>query len=296
MTDGSGPALAAIVATVGRRAELEACLASLAAARPAFAQAIVVDQSADTALEPVARAHGATWLHLERRGLSLARNAGIARITAGWACFPDDDCTVSADLVARLGDAIARHPDAGWIAGRVVAPTGRALAVGMDARERPLVTVRDVLRTLMSAALFVRRDVFERIGGFDEALGVGAKWPSGEESDFALRALGAGIAGAYAPELTVFHPEPFAVRDAGEQAARAFAYGRGWGALFAKHASGVLGAQVRDAHRHYLGRALGGAAAAAATGRLALAQRYVASWRGRRAGWSEYRSVAGGRA
>jgi len=286
------PALAAIVATIGRRAELEACLSSVASARPPFAETIVVDQSADAALAAVVHARGAAWIHLDRRGLSLARNAGLARATAAWACFPDDDCTVAPDLVVRLGEAVARHPGAGWIAGRVVAPSGRALAVGMDAGERPLASVRDVLRTLMSAALFVRRDVFAGTGGFDESLGVGARWPSGEESDFALRALAAGVPGAYAPALSVFHPEPFAVRDAGEQAARAFAYGRGWGALFAKHAHGALGAQVRDAHRHYLSRALGGAAAAAATGRLALARRYVASWRGRRAGWTEYRAAA----
>jgi len=75
----SSPALrcTAIVATVDRQELLEACLGSLLAAHPPFAAVIVADQGATRALEPLVTGLGALYLHLDRRGLSRARNAAL---------------------------------------------------------------------------------------------------------------------------------------------------------------------------------------------------------------------------
>lgn len=286
--------VAAILPTLDRPADLEACLRSLAAAGPGYAEVIVADQGADRSLEPLVASLGARYLHLDRRGLSRARNAALALARAPWVHFPDDDCTVAPDILERVAAALAARPDAGFVAARVLTPDGRPVMPGMDGAPRVLASPADTLATVMSPGLFVSARVLERCGGFDERFGVGAEWGSGEESDLLFRAFAAGETGLYVPDAVVTHPDPFAARSEAEQVRRARAYGRGWGALFAKHAAGPDGAVYAALRRRFETRALGGAALAALSLRPALANRRWQAWLGRREGWRAWRAAAGG--
>jgi GT2 family glycosyltransferase len=272
----------AIIPTLHRPHDLEACLASLRAAQPQFEAVIVADQGDTQELRGLVESFGARYLHLDRRGISRARNAALAHLATPWCHFPDDDCTVAPDILARVAAALERHPGTGFVAGRVLTPGRRPVMAGMDTRERALTDPVDLLATVMSPGLFVAREVIERTGPFDERLGVGATWASGEESDFLFRALAAGATGVYAPDAEVTHPDPFAVRDDAAQLRRARTYGRGLGALFAKHG-------LRALQRRYETRALAGAVLAALTLRPAKARRHLESWRGRREGWRAWR-------
>ncbi len=279
--------VSAVIPTLDRPALLHECLASLAAADPAFAQVIVADQSAESPMVGISAA--VIMLRLEARGISRARNAGLEHATGDWVYFPDDDCTVPPDVLARFDAVIAAQPDVAFVSARVLSPAGRALMPSADARARRLHLHDDVLRTVMSPGLFVRRDVLAEIGGFDEDLGVGARFPSGEESDLLFRILESGRHGWYAPELVVTHPEPFEVRGARAQAERAFQYGRGWGALFGKHAGRKHYAFFLMLWFHYLQRAAYAALFHAVTLRWGMAARYRAILAGRWRGWGEYR-------
>lgn len=276
--------VSAVIPTLDRPELLSACLASLAAAEPRFAQVIVVDQSREPADAP-----GAMLLHLEARGISRARNAGLLHADGDWVYFPDDDCTVAPDVLSRLESVVAGRPDAVFVSARVMSPAGRALMPSAGAEPRRLHLYDDVLRTVMSPGLFVRRDVLTELGGFDERLGVGAEFPSGEESDLLFRVLESGRHGWYAPSIEVTHPEPFEVRGAREQVARAYQYGRGWGALFAKHAGREHYAFFLLLWFHYLQRAAYAALFHFVTLRWGRAARYRAILRGRWRGWGEYR-------
>ncbi len=64
--------------------------------------------------------------------------------------------------------------------------------------------ITKTLSTLNGANFFVRRDVFERVGGLDERLGPGAAGTS-EDVDFARRLTRAGITIGYAPRAVVYH-------------------------------------------------------------------------------------------
>jgi GT2 family glycosyltransferase len=61
----------------------------------------------------------------------------------------------------------------------------------------------------ISFGIFLRRELAERVGRFDEELGLGAgtPWSSGEEIDFLIRAVAAGGRIEYDPSLVVFHEE-----------------------------------------------------------------------------------------
>jgi O-antigen/teichoic acid export membrane protein/GT2 family glycosyltransferase len=282
----------AVVATLDRPDWLARCLASLASADPPYGEIVVVDQSGDQDQRELANAHGARYLHIERRGLSLARNAGIAATGGEWVHFPDDDCTVAPELLAAIAHGVSRQPEVGFVCAHIEVPGGRAIMAGMDGRERAIARPDEVLRTTMSPGLFVRRRVLLRLGGFDERFGIGGRFPSGEESDLLFRALAVGESGRYLPQARVFHPDQFALRDPEAQRRRAFEYGRGWGALFAKHTPEA--AAFAALHRRYLLRAALGVAFAAVTGRPALARRYAASFQGRRRGWREWRGLQAG--
>jgi GT2 family glycosyltransferase len=285
--------VAAVVATLDRPESLAACLASLSAAQPRYREIVVVDQSAHQDQRELASAHGARYLHLDRKGLSLARNAGLAATVSEWVHVPDDDCTVAPDLLAAVAGGLARQPEAGFACAHIEVPGGRPIMAGMDGRERPITRPADVLRTTMRPGLFLRRRVIQQVGGFDERFGVGGRYPSGEESDLLFRALASGEKGRYLPEARVFHPDQFAIRDPESQRRRAYEYGRGWGALFAKHGAGPSASGGAALQSRYLTRAAAGAVLAALTGRIGLARRYAASFRGRQAGWREWRALEG---
>jgi GT2 family glycosyltransferase len=207
-----------------------------------------------------------------------------------WVYFPDDDCIVPPDLLAALARALAPHPRAAFACARVVSPAGRALMPAAGREVRVLAEPDPILRIVMSPGLFVRRDVFERLGGFDEDFGVGARWPSGEESDLLFRALAAGERGLYAPSVSVVHPEPFEVRDRAAGRERAWRYGVGWGAMFAKHARGPHGAGYRALHAWYLTRALAGVGLSLLRFDPEGARRYAAILAGRWTGYIAYRA------
>jgi len=282
------PQVAAIVPTLDRPEWLERCLASLAAARPAFAEVWVADQGPGERGRAICERFGAHWLHLDRRGLSRARNAALARARAEWVAYPDDDAEVASDVLARMAETLARHPDTAFVGARVTFPDSRTMQPGMDARGRVLERPDDVLRTTVSPGLFVRRDWVARVSGFDERFGVGAEFPSGEESDLLFRILAAGGTGVYDPALRVFHPDPFAIRDEVACRRRMADYGVGLGALLAKHAEWGGDAGYAGLHRRLVRRALLGCALMLSTGRLARARRYLASLRGRREGWRRW--------
>jgi GT2 family glycosyltransferase len=290
-----GLVCAAIVPTLGRPDLVRACLDSLAACDPRFAQVVVADQDDTDRLRAEAGRHGFDYLHLERRGLSRARNAALARVRpdCDWVYFPDDDCTVPPDVLAALARALAPHPRVAFASARVVSPAGRALMPAAGAATRVLAAPDPVLRTVMSPGLFVRRDLLERLGGFDEAFGVGARWPSGEESDLLFRALALGERGLYAPEVHVTHPEPFEVRDHAGGRERAWRYGVGWGAMFAKHSARPGGAGYLALHAWYLARALAGVGLSLLRFAPEGARRYAAILAGRWTGFLAYRSDPG---
>lgn len=288
------PPCTAIVPTLDRAEDLARCLKSLAAARPAFTAVIVADQGRPDSMEMLSSAYGAHYLHLDRKGLSRARNQALKLASTPWMYFPDDDCTVAPDLLAEFARALDRMPMASFVACRVRTPAGAPVMVGMDDRERTLTSPSDTLATVMSPGLFVSAALFERCGGFDERFGVGAEWPSGEESDLLFRAFAAGMTGAYAPRARVTHPEPFAARDEAARLQRARLYGRGWGALFAKHAAGPNGARYAALQRRFETRALAGAVLSTVTFQPRRARRQWETWRGRREGWNGWRQSADG--
>ena len=201
------PSFDLVVATVGRTAELERLLGSIEAQRYRPLRVIVVDQNDDERLAPILAGRALQLEHIRSaRGLSHARNAGLELIESDVVAFPDDDSTYPPGLLAEVAQRLGADETLGGISGRVEDESG---AASTSWRPDAAVLDRDnAWNRVNSAALFLRRDVVERVGTFDERLGLGSgePWSSGEEVDYVLRAIGAGARIAYDPSIVVRHP------------------------------------------------------------------------------------------
>jgi len=174
------PAVSVVIPAYQAERTIGACLASLAAQvdAPPF-EIVVVDSSPDAATERAveqARA-AAPALHADYRRLpsraypGVARNAGARLAHAPQLLFLDSDCVAAPDLVAAAARALG---------GGASAVSG---AIALDGPAPPSARLRHLLefkeslpgcpprRTWMlpSACLAMRRDVYERHGGFPDA-------------------------------------------------------------------------------------------------------------------------------
>ena len=197
-----------VVATVERTDDLESLLSSLDAQTHRAFRVVVVDQNDDDRLEPVLAGHaGLDVLRLRSaRGLSRARNAALPALTADVVAFPDDDCVYAPEFLARVAERFAADPGLDGLAGRPVAADGR-IAGRWPARAQRI-RPETVFHAAISHTIFLRRSVVDRVGDFDEQLGLGSgtPWSSGEEIDFLVRALRAGARVEYDPSVVITHP------------------------------------------------------------------------------------------
>jgi glycosyltransferase involved in cell wall biosynthesis len=186
-----------VVATVGRVSELDALLTSLEAQTHRDFRVLVVDQNEDNRIAPVlARRASLRTERLESApGLSLARNAALDHLSGDVVAFPDDDCTYPADLLERVAGRLTADSSVDGLTGREPSwKTGAAL-----------LTRDNLWNRAISFTIFLRRQVVERIGAFDESLGLPNS--SGEEIDYLIRALDAGVRIEYDPSLVVQHAQ-----------------------------------------------------------------------------------------
>jgi GT2 family glycosyltransferase len=243
---------------------------------------VVVDSASRTAdVGSVARAAGATVLRCEQPGLSRARNAGWRAASRPVVLFTDDDCRPLPGWRDAAVRALA-EPKVGAVWGDVRADrdSGIPLSVGTSGLDE-LTPASDLSQTGHGACMAYRREVLEQLGGFDEELGAGGRFPSGEDKDAFWRALRGGWRVRAALDMAVTH---VVHRDDTEARRVMVAYGVGAGVVATKRArSGdsqphlVLG----EVWRHGLLPAARWARSgryAAATGALVRAAGVVRGW------------------
>jgi glycosyltransferase involved in cell wall biosynthesis len=242
MTAASGAVeVSVIVCTRNRPDDLVGCVTSILANRaPAF-ELIVIDQGDDArAYERLGKALDDTrlrYIRSEQRGLSNARNEGLSCANGEVVAFTDDDCRVPADWVACVVAFFGAYPEAALVFGRVTVPPefgeeGFAASFEPDECFLRGTYPAPLQHYGVGANMALRAHICSEIGRFDPLLGAGARFPAGEEADFQLRALGAGMTVAYTRTFEVLH---LGVRR-GEAAARLFkGYGIGNGAAFVKN-------------------------------------------------------------
>jgi len=201
------PEVSVVIASDRVGKDLDACLDALAAqeAAPHFEVLVV------SAEEPAPRTNPLVgWVRMVERNPAMRRNRGADFAAAGRLAFVDDDARPAPDWVRR--GAAMRAPVAGGLdllpegspygerlADLLLATPG--IGSGIPAHERsprggPVRSPSD----LALCNLFVERELFDRMGGFDESIGY-----IGEDTDFVRRAMDAGATPELDPALVVRH-------------------------------------------------------------------------------------------
>jgi len=175
-----------VIPTYDRAARVERAVASvLAQTRPADEVVVVDDGSTDGTAERLRTAFPAvTVLGTENRGVSAARNHGIARTSGDWIAFLDSDDEWREEKLEAQLEALAAAPgyrlchcDEVWIRG------GRRVNPRRVHEKRGGWIYRHCLPrcAISPSSAMVARTLFDEVGLFDESL------PACEDYDLWLR-------------------------------------------------------------------------------------------------------------
>ena len=202
----TGPLFSLVVATLGRPLELARLFESLCSQASSIeVEVIVVDQCQAFSAQPVCDEFcnrlNIKYITIPSRGISLARNMGVALARGTFLGFPDDDCHYPPNLLETLAQ-IFEQLGCDIVSGRYGEENGLIAPYFETTGSR--ITKWTVFRQASSITLFVRlRSV--GVARFNNRLGLGTDLPAGEEIDFLLQLLRQGYVGVYCPEIVVFH-------------------------------------------------------------------------------------------
>lgn len=195
--------ISVIIPTRNRRADLQRCLEALAAQdfpKDRF-EIIVCDDGSDEDITKAIEVVGQSsltiqYLRQEPRGPAAARNLGIRHARGEVVAMTDSDTLPERTWLRKLSEALAAHPDAVAVEGKVYARNeGEFGPLG----EGPSNTAGGVYLTCNCA---YRRAALLEIGGFDETF----PYPAYEDTELAARAQQLGRI-VWQPEAVVIHPQ-----------------------------------------------------------------------------------------
>jgi GT2 family glycosyltransferase len=207
---GPWPRVSVIVCTHNGERTLSQCLERLRGlAYPDF-EAIVVDDGSTDGSADIARAHGATLVQTEHRGLSFARNAGVARATGEVVAFLDDDAYPDPDWLHYVAAALRANGHAG-VGGPNIPPDDDSLVADCVAAApggpiHVLISDREA-EHLPGCNMAFRKSALEEIGGFDERFRV-----AGDDVDVCWRLQESGRTLGFSAGAVVMHRRRDSVR------------------------------------------------------------------------------------
>ena len=159
---------------------------------------VVDDGSTDRTIAVAERTgSGATVLHQRQLGPAAARNLGVEHAGGRLLAFTDADCVPTAGW---LREGVAALEEADLVQG-AVRPDPRTPRTPFDRT----VSVTADRGLYECASLFVRRDLFERLGGFEDWLDARLGKQLAEDLWFGWRARRTGATIAFCPEALVDH-------------------------------------------------------------------------------------------
>jgi GT2 family glycosyltransferase len=196
----SGPVFSLVVPTCDRPAALAELLERLRPERlsapPDSYELIVSDDGVTGAAAEIVRTRfpGVRFYTGPRRGPAANRNYGASRAAGTWLVFVDDDCQPAAGWLRAIAAEVAGRP-LDVVEGKIVAPDKKTSLFRRDVENLHG-------DCFWSANLAVRREFFERIGGFDEDF----LQAGGEDLELAHRFRTCGARTAFCPDAVISHP------------------------------------------------------------------------------------------
>lgn len=214
------PHVSIVIPVHGKLPYTLACLRSLArhGAQVGFEVIVVDDASPDESAIMLAQIEGLRLLSNERNlGFVDSCNEGAAAAKGQFLLFLNNDTQVTPGWLDALLACFAERPDCGIAGPRLVYPDGRLQEAGglvfadgscwntgrFEARNTPAYQYRRRTDYVTGAAMLLRREVFDRVGGFDTRY----RPAYYEDTDLAFAVRQLGLSVYYEPASTVIHFE-----------------------------------------------------------------------------------------
>ena len=205
------PIISVVIPTHNRKAIVERALRSVARQTFHDYEVIIVDDGSSDGttafLETMSNPRTKLLRNEQSRGVSAARNRGVAAASGELITFLDDDDALRPNALARLHERMSsdQHLDFVW-GGRLIHEMdarGRNIGTREDDWSRVPETLRGsgfldmVLKFATNSAFTIRRSTFEALGGFDEQLSVS------EDRDLFIALASGGYVGAVLPQTII---------------------------------------------------------------------------------------------
>lgn len=222
-----------IMPTINVTEELDLFLKSLSEQTYKDFELITIDQNAGNEAFEIIRKYEddfeIKYMKSNQSGLSLNRNKGLIMIDGDIVGFPDDDCEYEKDTLEKVVTFFKKNADKRIYSCRTL-ERGKDYGTGIMLENNDELKIDNIDMTVKSITFFVNY-FLEDITLFDENLGVGAYFGSGEETDYVLTLLHKGFKGNYFAEDIIYHP---AKKGNYDDLERAYKYALGYGALVKK--------------------------------------------------------------
>jgi GT2 family glycosyltransferase len=195
------------------------CLASILEHTDVPYEVIVVDDnSSDATAETLAQMQNVRVVHAnENRGFVRSCNAGANVARAGYILFLNNDTTVTTGWLSSLVETLDRDCAAGAVGSKLVYPDGTLQEAGgiiwkdasgwnfgkFDDASKPEYNYLREVDYCSGAALMIRKELFEQVGGFDTRYSPGY-W---EDTDLCFSVRKKGYKVMFQPESVVIHFE-----------------------------------------------------------------------------------------
>lgn len=220
VTTSDAPIVSVVIPTYGNWAYTRQCLESIEINLPStpFEVVVVDDASPDDSADRVAACAGVRLVRAPRNlGFVGACNLGAENARGELVMFLNNDTEVRQGWLDTLVDVVETRQDVGLVGSKLVYPDGRLQECGgiiwadgtgwnYGRHQSPDNPVYRTLREVdycSGAALLVRHDLFDQIGGFDQRFAPAYY----EDTDLAFAVRAAGYRTMVQPESVVVHHE-----------------------------------------------------------------------------------------
>ena len=204
--------LSVIVPAYNAEATLPALLDSLSAQSYKDYEIVVVDDSSGDRTPGIARDYQCKLIALsENHGPAYCRNIGVKNASGEILVFTDSDCLVDNYWLANIYKGFLNN-NVAVIMGRLIMMPSNLLGDSISALGFPAggaigfdkiwkVDQDGFTDSLSTCNCAVKRDVFEKVGGFDDSF----PFPGGEDSLLAFNLRRADYLIKYCPDAIVYH-------------------------------------------------------------------------------------------